>query len=311
MSDYWHAGYYFQKKIQTDGSINDEGIAKEIAERLSGQVVKKPRIVYPPELADFSTELSNGKRALAMGDYKKAIEEYSKIPDGAKEYKVGASDLAVALFMDNREYEGFELNKKLIKEFSDSVSVLCNYSGMLFAKGDKAESLKYYKKAVKKKPEDVEDYYKLATCSFEQGYHKEGVSYIEEVIKDRPYELMLLQLKGIGLLNSGEYKRARENFIEMAKIEPDNPVTKYYAKVALDLENGGEKKRTFPYTSGFPKEEINRQKAYIKRLTDGGTDRAFNILKTERAKETIDRIFYSGVRELIRKCVFLLVTLQS
>ncbi len=316
LNDYFHSGYYLHKKVQLDGYIAEEGVDREIVDffQKESDENKRIRVVYPPEKADFSVELKTGKLALASGDFKGAITQFSKVSKGSKEYVEAMTELCVAYFMHGDMDTAMTLSKELVRENQDNVIILCNHAGMLFAKNDVDKSLYYYEKALALQPQNLEEYYKLATCSLEHKRADIGVKFLQKVIDDRPYEPTLLQLKGLGLINSGDYQGAKQTFLDMYKIDPENAITKYYARLSQRLIDGEQKAfEMLPlvYTSALPQKEIAKQNAYINRLLKQDKQKVRNTLKSDIARDYIDRVFWSGNNDLIKKCVYLLIVTET
>ena len=94
LDDFLCSSYYFHEKLTRDGVIAKEGLDPEIIEFFSGEELKNNayHIAYPFERADFSYEIKQGKRALSVGDFERAVKVFSAIPkeclgeDGAGDY---------------------------------------------------------------------------------------------------------------------------------------------------------------------------------------------------------------------------------
>lgn len=286
------SGYYFQKKLEVDGYISQEGIDKEVLDFFSGEEFKKHayRVVYPFDKADYEPEKKNGKRAIGIGAFEEAVKILSKIPKEVRDEDV-SGELAVALFMTD-DHDGAEaVCRESLKAHGETVTAYCNLSTVYDMRKDYSNSEYYYKKALECEKGDKSEAYKIATCAIERQDHLTVKRCLESILNDRPYEISMLFFYGVVLLNLGDYISAVQAFKKAYRTDPTDIVTKFYLDYALMLSRGEQdKEKLLPlnYEKVLPQKIETKWCKEIKALTK-------NIDKcvlTMRKKENHDKIIW-------------------
>lgn len=231
------AGYYFHKKITTDGFINKDGLDEDIlnfiAEKTNNQ--NYYYVAYPFDRADYSLFLKEGKDYLASGEPAAALKVLSRIPQGCKQYKEGNFNKAIAHFLSGETDEAIDLLREAVKADGGDVNTLCNLSSMYDFKNDKDKSRYYYSLALERPATDPEAFFKLATCSLEQKEHLKGAEFFGKAIDKNFYDPKILFLYGLALLNSRNYEKAAEVLALTYRIDPRDDVTRYYVKLSQKI----------------------------------------------------------------------------
>lgn len=242
LDNIWLSGYYFHKKVERDGFIAQESLDPAITESFSKDIDKRScyKIAYPFERADYKKELKEAKTLLVNGDFKGAIKKYESIPEGSPEYREAQYQLSVTLFVVGEVDDAILINRGLLQE-EESLSVLCNLSSMYSFQEIEDSSSYYYRKALKIEEKDLEDYYKIATCAIEQGDHKTAVKKLKHILEENEYDVNMRFLYGVALLNLKRYDEAKDQFLFLYKINPENTVAKYYLSFTETLKTGKEK----------------------------------------------------------------------
>ncbi len=269
LENLWATGYYFHKKIETDGFISKEGIDNEIIEFLSGDEFKKHayRIVYPPEKADYSLEAKSGKRALALGAFSEAVLMLERIPVRSRTQE-NSDDLVVAYFMSDDLENAEKESRRALKAYGESVGIYCNLSTIYELKKDSEKSDYYYQKALSLTNGERVETYKIMTCAIERKDHVMIKECLVKVIEERPYEISMLFFKGIAHLNAHEYEQAEQWFKKAYALDTDDLILEYYYDLSRQLKSGDGEEKLLPlaYEKSLPKKEETRWSARIRYL---------------------------------------------
>jgi len=309
LDNYWASSYYFHLKLTTDGQIMKEGLDPEIIEFFSGAELKKNayRIVYPIERADYTFEIKRAKHALAIGAFPEAKKSLSVIPEERRTEET-AGDLAVACFMSD-DLEGAErVCRSSLSIHGDNVTAFSNLSTVYDMREDFDNAEFYYQKALDAMKGEKTEAYKIATCAIERGDHQTAKECLEDILSDRPYELSMRFFYGVALINLGKYDRANEQLKKVVRINPQDPVARYYAHLAELLEGGdidAQKLLPLEYVKELPKTVVAQ---YAKRLKElaSSTEKAEFALKREEVKRMVEWAVYCADGQVARDAAYLL-----
>ncbi len=299
----YEAGYYFHKKILKDGFVTREGLGEEIEDLLLGSEKSDRRayhIAYPFDKADYKYELELAKKAFNLGDYKKAVSIYDRVPfECTDEESFG--DLAVSHFLEGEEEEAIEACRQSLKINGENVTAYCNLCTNYHNKGDYDKSAYYYKKALSLFDRGKEQSYLVASCAIEQNDHMTANFCLEKIISERPYDILMRVYYGISFLNSGDYESAKEQFDTGLRLNPFDREVKYLSDLASRLIDKCAKAGEFlplKYQKEYPEKVI---KAFRKIISDLITEKV--QLKTLKKQENIDAVLWglTGPDELINK----------
>ena len=235
------SAYYYDKLIDVDDSIPDE-MKLDVAQAFAQDKRSKYRFVYPPKLADYSGEISNGSKALKAGDSKRAIEIFGQVAKGSKQYASAKEMQAVAYLLEGEPYEAEKACKELLEEKPDEVRVLATLAAVYLEQGRTDESRALAERLAKLEIEETDDLYKVATVCCENGLHEEAYNKFVQLDKKMPYDGRMMYFKGVSAYKSGHYAEAEKTLGELCTIYPDAEVAKYYLRQVREYieqtENG-------------------------------------------------------------------------
>ena len=257
LDNLWASGYYFHKKLSTDGFISKEGLDQEILDFFSGEEFKKNayRIAYPYNLADYSMEIKNGKRLIALGGFNEAVKTLSKIPSARRDEEI-SGDLTIALFMDDNLEEAEKVCRDSIARHGENITAYCNLSTIYDMKEDFEKREYYYQKALTLRTGATNESYKIATCAIERDDHSVSERCLETILSERPYENTMRFFYGLTKINLGKYDQAERELKTAYRTDPTDAITAYYLDLAKRLQAGDEKaKKLLPlkYVKELPK----------------------------------------------------------
>ncbi len=237
------AAYYYNRLIDADDTLTEED-KLNIAEAFSEDSRSKFRFVYPPKLADYSTELTVGAKALKSGDLKKTVSVLDKVAKGSKDYAAAKEMQAVAYLLDGKTEKAEEACKEILSENPNAVQVLATLAAVYLEQGRKEESLAIARQLSEIKTEDTDDSYKIATVCCENELHDEAYQKFAWLDKKMSYDGRILYFKGVSAYNSGRMEEAKRTLDQLCTIYPDAEVAKYYLQAIRtyeeELATGGE-----------------------------------------------------------------------
>lgn len=259
------SAFYYNKLIDVDDTLPEE-TKLDIAEAFAVNKRDKFRFVYPPRLADYSREVNLGSKALKTGDCKRAIEEFSKVEKGAKEYASAKEMQAVAHLLAGEMEEAEKVCLELLQDTPDDLRAQSTLAAVYLEQGKTEESRALALKLAQTDGEDPDDLYKVATVCCENGLDGEAYRLFEKLDKKMPYDGRMLYFKAVSAYKSGHRQVAENTLDTLCTIYPDAEVAKYYLKALRRYdENGAEPAPELIYFYHLPQEEReNRCKTLLK-----------------------------------------------
>ena len=237
------SAYYYDKLIDADETLPEE-LKMDVAQAFAQDKRSKYRFVYPPRLADYSKEITNGSKALKAGDSQRAIEIFAQVEKGSKEYSSAKEMQAVAYLLEGKPDEAEKACKELLEELPDEVRVLATLAAVYLEQGRTEESRALAVNLSARNIEATDDLYKVATVCCENGLHEEAYTKFKQLDKKLPYDGRMMYFKAVAAYKSGHYKEAEATFDDLCTIYPDAEVAKYYLKQIRSylekVENGEE-----------------------------------------------------------------------
>ena len=263
------SAYYYDKLIDADETLPDE-MKLDVAQAFAQDKRSKYRFVYPPKLADYSKEITNGSKALKSGDSERAIEIFGRVAKGAKEYASAKEMQAIAYLLEGNPDEAEKACKDLLEEQPDEVRVLATLAAVYLEQGRTEESRALAEELSKRVIEETDDLYKVATVCRENGLHEQAYTKFKQLDKKLPYDGRMMYFKAVSAYKSGHYKEAENVFDDLCTIYPDAEVAKYYLQKIREYRDGLEKGESLVapeliYFYHLPQEEReNRCRALLK-----------------------------------------------
>ncbi len=237
------SAFYYNKLIDADDSLPEE-TKMDIAEAFSVDKRAQFRFTYPPQLADYSQEISLGSKALKAGDCARAIRELDKVVKGSKQYSSAKEMQAIAYLLEGKPNEAELACKEILALEPNSVRVLATLAAVYLEQGRTEESLALAKRLSTMEIKDTDDIYKVATVCCENGLHEEAYQRFVQLTKEMPYEGRMLYFKGISAYNCGRLSEAERALEQLCTVYPDAEVAKYYLREVRQYreakENGEE-----------------------------------------------------------------------
>lgn len=248
------SAYYYNKLIDADDTLPEE-TKLDIVEAFSAQKKNKLRFVYPPRLADYSKEFNLGSKALKLGDCERAIEEFSKVEKGSKQYVQAKEMQAVALLLSDNAKEAERTCDELLKDEPNDVRILATLAAIYLEQNRPEESKAIALKLSELDLTDTEELYKVATVCCENDLHEEAYKKFCILDKKMPYDGRMLYFKAVSAYKCGHIEDAERTLDELCSIYPDAEVAKYYLKAIRNYRDGNEPAPELIYFYHLPQEE--------------------------------------------------------
>lgn len=253
------SAYYYNQLLNADEENLPEDFKMDIAEAFASPKKSKLRFVYPPRLADYSEEIRIGSQALKLGDCDRAIQEFSTVTKGSKQYAQAMEMCAVAHLLKG-ETEAAELVcNDLLQIEPDNVRVLATLAAVYIEQGRNAESRAIAEQLAERDSTDAEDLYKIATVCCENGLHEAAYAKFRQLDQKTPYDGRVLYFKGVSAYKSGYVKESIKTFSELCTIYPDAEVAKYYRKELCRYDEEGGEPPELIYFYHLPQAERERR----------------------------------------------------
>lgn len=231
------SAYYYNRLIDADDTLSDD-VKLDIAEAFSTKKKDNFRFVYPPKLADYSKEVSLGSRALKAGDCKRAVEEFSKVARGSKEYLSAKEMEAVAYLLSGNADKAEQVCKELLEDYPDDVRTQATLAAVYLEQGRGAESREIALALAAKTQDNTDDLYKVATVCCENDLHEEAYKRFLLLDKKMPYDGRMLYFKAVAAYKSGHLQEAEDTLDTLCTVYPDAEVAKYYLKALREYRGG-------------------------------------------------------------------------
>ena len=274
------SAYYYNRLIDADDSISDD-VKLDIAEAFSTKKKDKFRFVYPPRLADYSQEVSLGSRALKAGDCQRAIDEFSKVAKGSKEYLSAKEMQAVAYLLSGNTDAAEQVCQDLLEDYPDDVRTKATLAAVYLEQGRGGKSREIALSLASEMQDNTDDLYKVATVCCENELHEEAYQRFLLLDKKMPYDGRMLYFKGVSAYKSGRLQEAEDALDTLCTVYPDAEVAKYYLRALREYRNGatdefGEKLPApeFTYFYHLPQEEREERSRALLRLGSMPKDEA-------------------------------------
>ncbi len=272
------AAYYYNRLIDADDSIPEEA-KMDVVDAFSKAKREEFRFVYPPQLVDYSKEISLGSKALKMGDTKRAVEILDEVAQGSKDYASAKEMQAVAYLLDGKADEAEQVCKALLEQDPAAVRVMATLAAVYLEQGKKEESLALARRLSAMEITDHDDIYKVATVCCENGLHEEAYRRFCQLDNKTRYDGRILYFKAVSAYNSGRIDEAEDALFELVTAYPDAEVAKYYLREIRAYKDGVEKgKNPTPpeliYFYHLPQEEREARCQTLLRIAECPKDEA-------------------------------------
>lgn len=273
------AAYYYNKLIDADDTLPEE-TKLDIVEAFSKDKRDKFRFVYPPKLADFSREVEAGSNALKTGNCKRAIELFSIVDKGSKDYAEAREMQAVAYLLDGDTDSAKRVCEELLEEIPDDTRILATLAAVYLEEGNAEKSKELALKLYTATQTNTDELYKVATVCCENGLHQQAYEKFCQMEGKVPFDGRMLYFKAVAAYKCGRIDEAEKTFDILCTVYPDAEVAKYYLQnlreylSALETDENAEKPIEPTYFYLLPKEEREARCRTLVHISKSAKDEA-------------------------------------
>ena len=246
------AAYYYNRLMDVDDTLPEEA-KMDIVNAFSKKKSEGFRVIYPPEQADYSIELSEGAQALKRGDCARAIETFSEIPKGSKEYVTAKEMQSVAYLLSGKAEQAEALCLDVLKDEPNAERILSTLAAVYMEQGREEESKEIALRLSKLDLKEPDAIFKAATVCCENGLHKEAYEKFLQMEKIMPYDGRMLYFKAVSAFHLGMLDESEKALDALCTMYPDAEVGKYYLRALKNREE--EPLPKFTYFYNLPQDE--------------------------------------------------------
>ncbi len=233
------SAYYYNRLIDVDDTLPEE-TKMDIIDAFASKKKSPFQFVYPPRLVDYSKEVQAGSYALKEGNCKRAIQEFSKVEKGAKEYASAKEMQAVAHLLAGETDVAEAVCLDLLQDNPTDIRARATLSAVYLEQGKTEESLALAKELAQESQTETDDLYKVATVCCENGLHDEAYKKFALLDEKMPFDGRMLYFKAVSAYKSGRIAEAEKTLDVLCSVYPDAEVAKYYLYAIRRYQNGEE-----------------------------------------------------------------------
>ena len=246
------AAFYYNRLMDVDDTLSEE-TKMDIISAFAKKKSDGFRVVYPPHEADYSKELAEGAQALKRGDCARAVEKFSEVQKGAKEYLTAKEMQSVAYLLSGKTEEAERLCLEVLEDEPNAERILSSLAAVYMEQGREQESKEIALRLSKLNLTEPDAIFKAATVCCENGLHKEAYDKFSQVEKMMPYDGRMLYFKAVSAFQCGLVEEAEKSLHALCTLYPDSEVGKYYLRALKNREE--EPLPEFTYFYHVPEQE--------------------------------------------------------
>ncbi len=233
------SAYYYNKLLGSSSDIGAE-MRFDIMESFLSREENPLKFVYPPEIADYSDNISKGISLMKTGDYGKAVKEFDKVDSRNKAYITARNYAAMSYIIDDKTEKAEEVCHEILKIKPDDVHALTTLVAVKTEQKKHDESKLLAEELLKLDIKSPDDIFKIATVCCENGMHEDAFNLLEKIEDKLPYDSSVLYFKAIAAFNCGKYDKCFSAFDRLLAVNPKAVTAKYFRECARIAVNNGD-----------------------------------------------------------------------
>lgn len=282
------SAYYYNKLLGSSADIGPE-MRYDIMESFLSHEENPLKFVYPPEIADYSSTISNGIALMKAGEFSKAVEEFEKVDIRNKAYVTAQNYVAMSYIIDDNTDKAEEVCREILKIKPDDVHALTTLVAVKSEQKKRDESRQLAERLLKLDIKSPDDIFKIATVCCENGMHEDAYNLLEKLDEKLPFDSSVLYFKAIAAFNCGKYDKCFAAFDRLLTVNPNAVTAKYFREAARIAVNSGD---TTPM-SYFYRLPQNERESSVKILA------ALGSLTPNQIKKAFDEV---DISDCVRWC---------
>lgn len=246
------AAYYYNKLLMETDDLSPES-RREIIDNFLRREENPLKFAYPPEIADYSAEMSRGVDFMRSQQYDKAVAEFDKVEEGNPRYLSARNYIAMCNVICDKAEEAEAECRAILSKKPDDVQALTTLAAVKTEqkKADEGRELAY--RLVSLGATNPDDIYKIATVCCENKLHAEAFELFSKLEGEFSYDTTVLYFKAIAACNSGHFQEGMAAFDKLLTINPDAVVARYYMLRARENRDSG-RQEEFSYFYRLPQD---------------------------------------------------------
>jgi len=247
------SAYYYNKLLLDDDGLDAE-MRGEIIDSFLNIEPNPLKFVWPPEIADYSSVISEGIDLMKSGEYDRAVEKFDTVDGQNLAYLSARNYIAMCDIISDKCDEAEAECLALLEKYPDNVQALTTLAAVKTEQKKSEESKELAKRLLKLDITSTDDIYKIATVCCENKMHEEAYSLFSRLEEDFYYDSSVLYFKAVSAYNCGKYEKSFEAFDRLLTIYPDAVTAEYFYRKARKAFDEG-KPEELSYICRLPKEE--------------------------------------------------------
>ncbi len=213
------SAYYYDKLLKESGEVSEMD-RSQLIKAFLGEEKNPLKIVYPPEKADYSEEISQAVDMMRSGNFNSAAEKLADIAEGNPEYLNARNYMAMCYILGERYDEAEQVCRDILEKDENNIQAMISYAAVKSERGEKEESVACANKLIRIKADEPEDIYKIATVCCENDMHAEAYEVFCRLGEEMQYDFNMLYFKSIAAFNSGKREKGVEILQKLLTIYP-------------------------------------------------------------------------------------------
>ena len=233
------SAFYYNKLLGSSMDFSPE-MRYDIMESFLSHEENPLKFVYPPEIADYSENISKGISLMKAGDFDKAVKEFDKVDSRNKAYITARNYTAMSYIIDDKTEKAEEVCREILKIKPDDVHALTTLVAVKTEQKKHDESKQLAEELLKLDITSPDDIFKIATVCCENGMHADAFRLLEKLDEKLPYDTSVLYFKAVAAFNCGKYDKCFSAFDRLLAINPKAVTAKYFRESARIAFNNGD-----------------------------------------------------------------------
>ncbi len=275
-----HLSAYYYNKLLIDTEELDAEARSEIINSFLSREENPLKFVYPPKIADYSDEMSDGIDFMKCGEYEKAIGEFSKVEEENEAYDTARNYIAMCDIICDKCDEAEQECLEILKHNPDNIQALTTLAAVKTEQQNCEESRNLAKRLLSLEITSTDEIYKIATVCCENKMHAEAYDLFCKLEDELFFDSSVLYFKAVAAFNCGRYDDCFAAFDKLLTIYPDAVIARInYAAAREMAESGNVSEMSYFYR--IPREDrektLQMLAAFIK-LSKADSRKVFDLL---------------------------------
>jgi len=183
-----------------------------------------------------------------------------------------AGYLSSAYFLSGQYMEGIACAQAALEHFPKSLTLWCNLAMCAMRTGDTALAEHALAQACALPTADDAEENKLTLMLCELGRFREALLRVRDLRRKHPYGVTWMHAEAACLYGLGQFEAARKLWVQMARLDPEDILSPYFARCAFLRAQGEPSLREVPFNGQLPqeavRERIDRAAALMRQAKD-------------------------------------------